>query len=149
MQAKAREFIDTPFKDQHRVKGKNGGIDCVGLVLLVAEELGISYKDTAAMRGRDYLNYRTNSLNSFVLLECKKRLIEKPIMDLQPGDVIVMKLPSIACHVGIVTERAGVHYMVHALNSGNKKNPGRVTEHILDAKWLHHVCGAFSYPGVE
>lgn len=145
VQAKAREFIDTPFKDQHRMKGKRGGIDCVGLVLLTAEELEISYVDTEQMRGVDYLNYPSTGLNSFVLTECKKRLVEKTINDIKPGDVIVMSVPDVACHAGIVTEQKGVLYMIHAYNSG----PQKVVEHILDVKWRRRICGVFSYPGVE
>lgn len=144
VQDKAREFIGTPFKDQHRVKGQKGGIDCVGLVLLTAEELGISYADTKEMRGSDYLNYRATSLNSFVLTECRKRLIEKPVSKIVAGDVVVMKCPDIPCHCGIISERKGVLYLIHALNSGEMK----VVEHILDLNWRKKICGAFSYPGV-
>ena len=150
VQAKAREFIGTPFKDQHRVKGKNGGVDCVGVVLLAAEELGISYKDTAEMRGSDYLNYRAGGggIDANVLEECQKRLIEKPVKNMAAGDVIVMRVPTIPCHCAILTERNGVLYMVHAYNgSGAKKN--FVVENILDAQWRRRICGVFSYPGVE
>lgn len=143
---KAREFLDTPFKDQHRVKGKKGGVDCVGLVLLVAEELGISYNDTKEMRGTDYLNYPHDGLNSFVLTECRKRLVEKPIKDIRHGDVVVMRVPDIPCHCGIVADRKGILYLIHALNSGQD---GRVVEHILDEKWRRRICGAFEYPGLE
>lgn len=143
IQTKAREFIGTPFMDQHRTKGK--GIDCVGLVLLVAEELGIAYADTEEMRGCDYLNYHHAGLNSFVLTECKKRLIEKPIKDMKPGDVIVMAVPDIPCHCGIVSEFGGYTYMIHALNSGAMK----VVEHIMDNVWRSRIRGVFEYPGVK
>lgn len=145
IQAKAREFIGTPFKDKHRLKGKRGGIDCVGLVLLVAEELGISYSDTQEMRGADYLNYSVAGLNSYVLTECRARLNEKPVAQMKAGDVLVMRVPDIPCHAGIVTDRNGVLYMVHAYNTG----PKEVVEHIIDTAWRRRVCGVFSYPGVE
>lgn len=41
--AKAREFIGTPYLHQGRVKG--AGIDCCGLVIQVAKELGLSDYD--------------------------------------------------------------------------------------------------------
>lgn len=126
------------------MKGVNGGIDCVGLVLLVAEDLGIAYRDTQEMRGEDYLNYSTAGLNSFVLAECKRRLVEKPISEVKPGDVLVMRVDVIACHCAIVTERKGVLYMIHAYNGG----PRMVTEHVLDFKWHRRICGCFEYPGV-
>jgi cell wall-associated NlpC family hydrolase len=146
VQAVARTFIDTPFKDQHRMKGKRGGIDCVGLVLLVAEELGISYTDTAQMRGSDYLNYNPQSVNSQVLQECTKRLVNKSVKDICPGDIVVMRAgSSIPSHAAIVTAGpGGALYMIHAFNGG----PMKVVEHILDFKWQRRIAGAFSYPGV-
>lgn len=144
--AKAREFAGTPFKDQHRMKGKKGGVDCVGIVLLVAEELGICYNDTQEMKGSDYQNYSAQGLNSFVLTECRKRLIEKPVMQMKAGDVVVMRVPDIPCHAGILAERDGHLYLIHALNDGPQ---GKVTEHILDFKWQRRICGVFEYPGIE
>lgn len=146
VQEKAREFIGTPFKDQHRMKGKRGGVDCVGIVLCVAEELGISYTDTQEMRGSDYINYSAQGLNSFVLTECEKRLIQKPIMQMKAGDVVVMRVPDIPCHAGILAERDGQLYLIHALNA---EGVGKVTEHILDFKWRRRICGVFEYPGIE
>lgn len=144
VQDTARTFAGTPFKDQHRKKGTNGGIDCVGLVLLVAEELGIAYRDTQEMRGADYLNY-TPGLHSFVLDECKRRLVEKPIAEMKAGDVIVLKVDTVASHAAIVTERKGQLYMIHAYNGGLYQ----VTEHIIDFKWRRRICGVFDYPGIE
>lgn len=144
IQATARTFAGTPFKDQHRKKGVNGGLDCVGLVLLVAEDLRISYRDTQEMRGADYLNYSVG-LHSMVLDECKKRLVEKSLSQMKAGDVIVMRIDGMTSHAGIVTERKGQLYMIHAFNGG----PKCVTEHIIDFKWMRRICGVFEYPGVE
>jgi cell wall-associated NlpC family hydrolase len=147
VQSVARSFAKTPFKDQHRLKGKRGGIDCVGLVLLTAEELGICYTDTALMRGSDYLNYNPQSVNSQVLQECTKRLVNKHVKDIRPGDIVVMRAGSSQpSHAAIITAGpGGVLYMIHAYNGG----PMEVTEHILDVKWQRRIAGAFEYPGLE
>lgn len=147
VQATARTFAGTPFKDQHRLKGKRGGIDCVGLVLLTAEELGIGYTDTALMRGSDYLNYNPQSVNSQVLQECVKRLVEKPVKDIRAGDIVVMRAgSSTPSHAAILSSGPdGSLYMIHAYNGG----PMCVTEHILDEKWRRRIAGAFEYPGLE
>lgn len=141
IQSKAREFLDTPFADQGREK--RNGIDCVGLVLLVAEELGISSKDTTALLGSQYKHYRSTRIDGYVLAECKKRLVEKPIAKLQAGDVAVFRLPDVPCHAAVIAERSGVLYMIHAYNGG----PKRVVENILDVKWRKRICGVFSFPG--
>lgn len=126
------------------MKGRKGGIDCVGLVLLVAEELGIAYNDTSEMRGKDYMNYPHDGLNAFVLSECKKRLLEKPVKDIKRGDVVVMRVDGVTCHCGIITEGRGTLNLIHALNSNRRV----VVEHRLDEVWMQRICGAFSYPGV-
>lgn len=144
VQEAARGFAGTPFKDQHRKKGVNGGIDCVGLVLLVAESLGIAYRDTQEMRGEDYLNYSVG-LHSLVLDECKKRLVEKSLAQMKQGDVIVLRIDGSTTHAAIVTEHKGQVYMIHAYNGG----PRCVTEHIMDFKWRRRIAGVFEYPGIE
>lgn len=140
--AKAREYLGTPFKNQHRMKGKHGGVDCVGLVLLVAEELHISDKDSTALHSTDHLNY-TVGASTDILPDCRARLIEKPVMKLQPGDVVVIRFMGSNHHSGIISSMHGSLGIIHAYNIDQKC----VIEHILDAKWRRRIAGAFEYPG--
>jgi hypothetical protein len=50
--AAGREWIGTPFVHQGRVKGV--GVDCVGLAIGIAEDLGILTHDEALALPRDY-----------------------------------------------------------------------------------------------
>jgi hypothetical protein len=139
----ARSYENTPFHHLGRVKGT--GVDCVGLVLCVAEDLGLKDVHGVPLLRNDYTDYSPQPLGDFVMHECKYRLIEKSIGSMLPGDVITMKVPYSACHAGFVVERHGALYVIHALNSSTVP---RVMEHILDKKWHHAITGAFSLPGV-
>jgi NlpC/P60 family putative phage cell wall peptidase len=140
--AAARAWHGTPFRHQGRIKGK--AIDCVGLVLCVAEELGILDVDGRAILGRDYLNYRAQPLDSFVHQECERRLIQWDLEAMAPGDVVTMRVPDVPCHVAIISELQGNFGLIHAYSS-----IGKVAEHILDEKWRRRICGVFTFPGVE
>lgn len=143
--SKAREYVGTPFRHQARVKGLRGGIDCIGLVMCVGEDLGLHYTDGAAITRSDYTQYAAMPVDSFVHEECCRRLVRKDKKALAPGDIVTMKVPYQPCHAGILTGTPNSLSMVHAYNSGTEK----VVEHLLDEKWLSRIVGVFSYPGVE
>src|SRR5260370_41141523 len=95
--AKTREWLGTPFRHQGRIKGK--GVDCAGLVLSVAQELGV------ALPYDEYLKYDAYPTDDTVLRECRKQFREIPITDIRPGDILCMRTP-VPCHVGMVTDLA-------------------------------------------
>jgi cell wall-associated NlpC family hydrolase len=142
IQAAARTWHGTPFADKGRVKGR--GLDCVGLVLCVAEELGVIGLDGRPMRGADYMDYHSQPAGTLVHDECCKRLIRKLPKDIVPGDIVSMRLPDYPTHVGIITEVGGHLYIIHAYDGLLTK---KCVEHILDFKWRRRIVGAFEYPG--
>jgi hypothetical protein len=99
--AKAREYLGTPFQHQGRLKGK--ACDCVGLPYCVGAELGLRSTDGKLIDKNENLNYQAQPTDNFVQQECQRLLVEKPIYQMQEGDVLLMKMPTIPCHVGIVT----------------------------------------------
>jgi hypothetical protein len=137
----AREYIGTPFSHQGRLKGY--ACDCVGLVLMVADEIGLFDVHGKPMRKHDYINYCEQPMDGFVHEECVRRLIGKPVSEMKEGDVLTLRVPSIPCHVAIVSTVNGLPGMIHAYSSFNK-----VVENIIDDKWLRRVEGCFSIPGV-
>ena len=138
----ARTFLNTPFRHQGRVKGK--GIDCVGLPLCVAEELGLIDRLGVPFKGSDNQNYSSQPLDLLVHEEAKRRLVEKDPSDLRDGDVVTLRVPTTPCHAALITTVNGVTGMIHAY-----AGIGKVVEHIMDNKWRKRIAGAFSYPGVE
>jgi cell wall-associated NlpC family hydrolase len=155
--AKAREFLGTPLHHQGRIKGKR--IDCVGLALCVAEELGLHDKNGNALHGRDQLNYGPQPLGNLVHETAKARLALKweaaqkvPMPAIAPGDVLTIRNPNAACHAGIVSSLNGSLAIIHAYASGparpGPRNKQRVCEHVLDASWRARIEGIFEFPGV-
>lgn len=138
----AREYLKTPFKHQGRIKGHS--CDCVGLPLMVGEELHAIDKTGMPFLKYDNANYSGQPLDRHVHEECQRRLVEKPVEEMADGDVITLRVPSVPCHVAIVSSVKGARYMVHAYAGS-----GMVVEHILSPKWRARIEGCFSFPGVE
>lgn len=140
----ARLYIDTPFIHQARVMGKKGGIDCVGLVLCVADDLGVADINGRPFKRFDYKDYSAQPVGKFVHEEMRRRMAIKPLRDLQAGDIVTMKIPTDPCHAAIITEQDGVLHVVHAYQGYEK-----CREHILNHQWRNRIVGVFSFPQVS
>jgi hypothetical protein len=136
--AKAREYIGSKFQHQGRLKGH--ALDCVGLPLGVADELGVVDRGGVRMKRTDNANYSSQPLDGFVHAECQRRLIEKPICDMKDGDLVTLRNPIVPCHTAFVSSIRGERYMIHA-------NGERCVEHIMNMKWRRRIAGCFTLPG--
>lgn len=136
----AREWLGTPYLHQHRAKGV--GVDCAGLLIGVARELGLT---TADFDIRGYARQPDGSLMS----TCGTLLLPIRVQDMQPGDLVAMRFEDEPCHLAIVGDYpvAGHLSLIHAL--GTRDGHGRVVEHRLDERNRAKVVGAFKFPGVE
>lgn len=117
----ARSLIGTPFVHQGR---STDGVDCVGLVVLCAKEIGA---DTSG----DKTNY--SRLPHGVLLPILSEIMEK-VDDWKPADILVMKFLNEPTHIGIWTGST----LIHTYSSLKK-----VVEHRLDDKWKKRVVSAY------
>ena len=135
--AEARKWLGTPFRHQGRIRGR--GVDCVGLLLCVMRDLGIADWLT------EFVTYPRQPMTDRVLEVCRARMIEIPLFEpMQPGDILVFRVPTVACHTAIVTELHGKPGIVHAYSPA-----GKVVEHCIDEKWRRRVAGCFLAPGVS
>jgi hypothetical protein len=161
----ARRYLKTPFRQRGRELGK--GIDCIGVVLCVAEELGILDKNGKPFRADDYPHYANQPFGDELQQECIKRLIVKvngnptnPLV-IKPGDVLSMRMPpeksfrrlfvqdkreTPITHLAIVTSINGMLGVIHSYNSEGVKR--RVVEHRIDRQWMRRIAGVFAFPGV-
>jgi len=127
----ARKWLDTPFKHQGR---NERGIDCAGLVIMVAKDMGIVDEQF------DRADYPRRSPHSSAFAkyfdEHLIRAKRKPIVD----DVIILKEPIFPCHCGIVGERDGQLTIIHSYAPRKK-----VVEEFL----LHFedkIMGVYEWP---
>lgn len=133
----ARSWIGTRFSHQGRRKkngADKGGVDCLGLLVGVADECGLMQHGKALARfdERDYGHY-----------PCEKRLLEGLLKhferydknEIQVGDVVLVRIDEHAQHVGIIGDYASDEFsLIHAYA------PARVVvEHRLDESWMSRV----------
>lgn len=127
--AAARGWVGTPFHHQGRVKG--AGVDCIGLVIGVARELGL-------LDGYDYTAY--GRIPNPVVFGRELRANMDPVAGPAPGCVLWFAWSRAPQHVGIVSDTGLIHAFATA---------GRVVETGLDPQWLARSRGAFRFRGVE
>lgn len=132
--AEARRWLGTLFR--HQGRGVNG-LDCAGLLIVVARALGI--------RVVDDLTYRripdTARLRQVLLAS----LCPKPITERLPGDVLLFKDPirqGHMYHLGIQTDLG----FIHAYGRADVK---KVVEMPFCPDWDAAIVGVFEYPEVE
>lgn len=119
----ARSYLGVPFVHQGRSKR---GVDCVGLLVCVAQDLGIPVSDD--------LQYGLNPDPVHLRAKLAENLDPIAMTDVLPGDVYLMRFDKDATHVAIVTDRG----IIHALSTVRG-----VVEHRLDAAWRARIRAAW------
>lgn len=103
----ARSYIDTPFHHQGRVPGV--GLDCVGLVICVARELGKLPPDF------DVTGYARQPDGAMLMHHLHEHLIEIPQNCMMVGDVVCVAFDKHPQHVGLLGDYLyGGFSIIHA-----------------------------------
>lgn len=124
----ARTWLGTPFHHQGRLKGT--GVDCAGLIVGVARELGLSAFDTTGYGRRP----NTRELEAI----CHSEMC--PIAgEAGPGDVWLVEADGRPQHLAFATDVGLLHAYAPAR---------RVVEHGIDDRWRRRLIAAFALPGV-
>ena len=139
--AAARDWIGTPYRHQHSVKGS--GTDCLGLIRGVYREMVGPEPETPP----NYSPSWGEGDRREVLLTAAQRYLV--VVDdwssdtVAPGDILIfrMKRGGIAKHCGIVTSST---HMIHAYQGAD-----RVMESALVPYWRTRIAGVFRYPGAN
>jgi cell wall-associated NlpC family hydrolase len=128
--AKARAFVGVPYRHQGRTPA---GLDCIGLVVLVARELGLA----------DYTPppYRPTPDPAVLIGEVDRELERIPITRAREGDVLVMKWSTEPQHFALLVDGLRI---VHSYMQAR-----RVVEHRLDEQWYGRICRAYRFRGIE
>lgn len=139
--AEARSWLDTPYVHQHRAKG--AAVDCAGLVIGVARELGIVAADF------DVNGYARVPDGKSLLELCDRFMSRLPMWQLKPGHVLVFAFEKHPTHLGIVGDYLhGGLSIIQALGTSDGK--GSVVEWRLEPRrkgWK--PVQAYALPGVE
>lgn len=127
----ARAWLGTPFRHQGRCRGV--GVDCIGLIVGVARDLGLGARDRT-----DYPR-QPDGRSLEAALEDQLRLLGPG--DMGPGDVLLMRIRRMPQHVGFLAEHGTI---IHAHSAA-----GRVVEMRLNERWWERMVAAYRFPGVE
>ena len=135
----ARTWTGTRYQHQQRMKGV--AVDCAGLVIGVARELGL------VPATFDVNGYPRRPDGVSLVAECDRWMYRITRAEMQPGDVIVLRFDTDPQHVGILADyRHGGLSIIHALSRGD--GSGSVVEHRLDVTTLKRFVAAYRLPGV-
>lgn len=128
----ARSWVGVPYVHQHRSRQ---GVDCAGLVIVVAKKLGLVSKDFD-VNGYDRVP------DGFSLIQnCNQYL--KKTTDPEPGDIVVIRWENDPQHLAIVGDYLhGGLSIIHALNRGSK---GQVIEHRLTSDLRRNIVAVYSF----
>jgi cell wall-associated NlpC family hydrolase len=123
----ARSYLGVQWLHQGRSRL---GLDCAGLIVRVARDLGLSDFDVTGY-GKEP---QGNALRA--ILEQHSIAVEKP----EVGDILLLRFTRLPQHLAIVTDYGIIH---------THRAVGRVVEHGLDRLWRARLVAAFAYPGVH
>ncbi len=127
----AREWIGTPYHHQGRVKGV--GCDCIGLIIGVAHELGLS-------------SYNINGYSPYpdgtkLLQLFRSECLE--VDNYEPGDILIFRIKKSPQHCGILAVNDWKLTIIHAYQTTEA-----VREHEFSPWWRERVVTAFEFPNI-
>ncbi len=135
--AAARDWLGTPFHHQARLKAV--GVDCIGLVIGVARELGMVQQDF------DVTGYSRYPDGRALMAMAREKMTWVPLDQLQIGDVVVVGFDKLPQHFGIIGDyRHGGFSIIHAASAYGKV----VEQRLMFSKAMFFVA-AFQLPGVH
>ena len=119
----ARQHLGTPFHHQGRAPRK--GIDCIGLLILIAKDLGYQAHDAVGYS----LRPQGKRLENRLAKSCDR---VEHLTDAQEGDILCFHFlgKGYPQHVGILTSKGMIH---------TYRDVGKVVEHTLDDSWMDRL----------
>lgn len=133
IQEQVRKYLDVKWR--HQGRNPDVGIDCAGLVVLVAKDLGLSNYDST--------NYHRNPLNDKFIQHFSENMKKKHVAKRQVGDVVLFRDKMFSCHSGFITYKNGVEHVTHAY----AKRKCVIEEPVTD-EWKKKMTYCFEFYGV-
>ncbi|MBF0562136.1 MAG: C40 family peptidase [Alphaproteobacteria bacterium] len=128
----ARAYLGVRFRHQGRTEA---GIDCAGLIILVARDLGLfDLNFTAYSHAPD-----GRTVNSLL----HQYLDEVAPGEMRLGDVVFMAFQPFPQHLGILADAGKPFSLIHAYAQARM-----VIEHRLDDDWMDRIRSVHRFRGV-
>jgi len=123
----ARKYLGVRYKHQGRTVY---GLDCLGLLVRVAHDLGLSKDDNT--------DYGPVPDGRRLMAEMDARL--ERVAKGKPGDVLLMRFDKNPQHLAIMTDKGIIHSFAQAR---------AVVEHGLNSEWSDRIVRTYSFRGIE
>ncbi|MCV0351593.1 MAG: C40 family peptidase [Nitratireductor sp.] len=127
--AEARTWLGVPWRHQGRSRA---GVDCAGLVVLVARTLELADHDSTAYgrraQGQGFVEHFRGHMEGIAVTQAR------------PGDVLVFADQAYPCHCGFLTERLGRPHLLHAHATRRQ-----VIEEPYAGEWAAKIKFAFRF----
>jgi hypothetical protein len=139
----ARTWIGTGFAHQGRLRKTDthsGGVDCLGLLIGIADALRLRDKQGLMIARQDRRDYTRCPDGEHLRAALADALM--PVTRLAMGTIALFSLEGNPQHVGIISDYHGGGYgLVHAYAPARK-----VVEHALDTCWQRRITALFCMP---
>lgn len=139
-----RTWLDTKFHHQGRLKKtkfQSGGVDCIGLLIGIINELKIEDKHGLILSRYDETNYSALPDGKKLKNALDKHFDEITNESLQPSDILLIRFHENPQHIAIITDHpSGELGMIHCYSAS-----GKVVEHILTDKWQRMIVKAYRF----
>ena len=131
--AAARGYLGVPWRHQGRTRA---GLDCAGLIVMVARDLSLSDYDSTA--------YGRRAQGHAFIEPFRQTMDGVPLPEMQIGDVLLFADAAYPCHCGIVSERHQLPHLIHAYALRRQ-----VVEEPYAGEWPAKVKFCFRFRGLE
>jgi cell wall-associated NlpC family hydrolase len=128
-----RSYLGTPFRHQGRTPGE--GLDCIGVAICAAKELGVDVNDDRT--------YRMKPNAGLFLRKLREHCTQIDFKDLAVGDLLIFEYDGNPQHVAIVTDLQPLR-VLHAAYMHKA-----TVEHCIDDKWLKTLTAVFRINGLD
>jgi cell wall-associated NlpC family hydrolase len=140
----ARTWLGTKYHHQGRLKKSKagaGGVDCIGLIIGVIDELGLQDGEGNPLSRHDEFNYSMYPERGRLVGAIQRHLREVPEEKMTQGDVLLFRTFRDPQHVGLLTEYpTGGAGLIHCNSSA-----GRVVEQPLSEAWLRMLTHVYRF----
>ncbi len=107
----AKSWIGTRFKYQGRIKknsNNNGGVDCLGLILGICDEIGYTYNNKP-LSYYDTIIYSKKPDFTILKEKFSQFFIVKDISNIDIGDIVLKQVSKNQFHLMIYTGESFIH----------------------------------------
>lgn len=137
IQREARHLIGAEWVHQGRHPAT--GIDCIGVVIWVAERVHAPFEDRT--------DYGREPIGELLVDEFRSRMVEIPVSEAREGDVLILRnaggrLPT---HVAILARGQMEYMLIHSIQISSQ----RKTVEEPYRRWTRLVTHAFQFRGLE